>query len=84
MKGAWPVCRGSWNVGVGRSNPSIVIYTPEPRAVSQKPSPCPAGRDAPPIIQRARANKLVTLGEKRDGPLRFSKLRTQLKQQKFG
>ena len=52
--------------------------------VFQKHDPRPAARDAPPIIQRARANKLVILGEKRDGPLRFSKLRTQLKQQKFG
>ena len=30
--------------------------------VFQKPSPWPAARDAPPIIQRAQANKLGVLG----------------------
>ena len=31
---------------------------------SKKPSPWPTAREASPIIQSARANKLVTLGEK--------------------
>ena len=31
---------------------------------SQKHGPWPAARDAPPIIQSARANKLGALGEK--------------------
>ena len=42
--------------------------------VSKKPSPWPAARDALPVIRRARAIKQVTLGEKRDGPLRVPKL----------
>ena len=58
MKGGWPVCRGSWSLGVGRSTPKIVLHTSEPRNVSQKHGPSPAVRDAPPAICRPNPNKL--------------------------
>ena len=26
LEGGWPVCRGSWSMGVGRSNPQTVVH----------------------------------------------------------
>ena len=57
LEGGWPVCRGSWNVGVGRSNPKTVLHMFEPRDVSQKHGPSPAVREAQPTICRPNAIK---------------------------
>ena len=59
---------------VGRSNPQSLVYTSEPRNVSQKPSTSPAVRDTGPALYQTSLNKPDELLSNASGPLSFFEL----------